>query len=181
MVNGAAKKGIRKRDKKVEISMRRKWKNFNFMCWQNGDTRTKCRNRAFFPPSRSQCDVCFHFNLNVAFLFFCSCVLFYFLSADGLVGWHYFYLIACTDGQKNCHEKEMIFASEMFFYGVLIFHFIWAFVDYFALLAHFSGSLCFDFMLFCCHTFFWIFCAVTFLACVVRNRWINPKAQLYGY
>lgn len=51
--------------------------------------------------------------------------------------------------KKVPRKRDDDFCQHFFFICLLIFHIIWAFVGYFALLAYFSCSLCFDhFMIF---------------------------------
>lgn len=115
MVNVSAKKGIKRGnwEQKMGFSMRRKWKNFNFMCWWNGDTHKVSELWRFFSFSHTQCDILFHFNSS-AFPFLCFVLHFICEWA----GWYCFYLIAYNT-RKKFHEKEMmIFASEYFFFGI---------------------------------------------------------------
>lgn len=107
-------------------------------------TLTKCRNcGSFFLFSHTQCDILFHFNLSVAFPFLCFVLHF----ICGWAGWYCFYLIAYNT-KKNSMKKRWWFLPANIFFRyllMLIFHFIWAFVDYFALLAYFFRLFMFRF------------------------------------
>lgn len=167
------------------ISVWRNWRNFN-LCAGRMATLTKCRNRRFFPSFRNT--IFFHFNLNVVFH-----LLFFLLPFDCervgcLTGC--FYLIAYTNEIRKYHGNVMIFAS---IFCVLIFHFICAFVGYFAVLAYFFRAFVFRwfFVFFlCCYIFlsfriqWWgetfLYCLISFLACVAGMQ-IIITPQLYCY